>query len=640
MRTFFPLRLSSLRLGYSVAFILTIGACAQKGGAIDEKPTDRKVADREATSDRDKHQSREESLKEAAEFGIIGVPSGGLGAPVGREGEGGGGRADGLGLSGFGSGAGSLGRGSPPSHDAKRYAERSPGYSVPVTETPAEPPRRVFNPNARYATTYRPGGAALAAFDSALEKGSIPVGYKDLVGDFAARYAPTIEPAQNSALAVSFDTERTALPPEGGPVHLRVAIQGADVAPTRPHLSVNLVLDRSGSMTSGSAIERAKEAADALVDRLDPQDDFSLVTFSTDAELLVPLGNVGSRKALIHQKIGSIKAEGGTNISAGLDWGYAQAKRKSGNQSNVSIVMLLSDGHANAGDTSQEGLSKRTEDAFQSGIQTSTFGLGDSFDPRLMNAIAERGAGGYYYLADASQIAKALTTELDARLMPVAQALEVRLRLRPDVTVSKVYGSRELSSVEASHVRFQEVSTDRNVKNHDGIKADRATDAEGGMRFFIPSFSRGDKHAMLFELNVPKGVGDRAIASVELRYKDRIVRQNVAKEVAIKVSFADSDASSFATLSPSVQKSVQAFAAGEAISQSAERLAQGDRVSAERLLRERSELLTAASDRFDDKAFRDDAMRLSRLAVAVKEARVEPVAMALLLRSSARGYMQ
>ena len=289
---------------------------------------------------------------------------------------------------------------------------------------------------------------------------------------------------------------------------------------------------------------------------------------------------------------------------------------------------------------SADGLSKRTEDAFQSGIQTSTFGLGDSFDPRVMSTIADRGAGGYYYLADASQIAKALATELDARLMPVAQGLEVRLRLRSDVTVSKIYGSRELSVVDASHVRLQERLVDQNVKNHDGIARDRHHDAEGGMRFFIPSFSRGDRHAMLFELNVPKGLGEHAIASVELRYKDRIVRENVAKETAIKVRFANSDAESYASVLPSVQKTVQAFAAGEAIRQAAEQVGMGDRAGAERLLRERSELLVAAAERFNDAAFREDALRLSRLGTAVREARVEPVALALLLRSSARGYLQ
>ena len=42
--------------------------------------------------------------------------------------------------------------------------------------------------------------------------------------------------------------------------HLRVALRGADTAPPRPHLSVHLVLDVSGSM-QGAPIARCREAA-------------------------------------------------------------------------------------------------------------------------------------------------------------------------------------------------------------------------------------------------------------------------------------------------------------------------------------------------------------------------------------------
>ena len=45
------------------------------------------------------------------------------------------------------------------------------------------------------------------------------------------------------------------------------------------------------------------------------------------------------------------------------------------------------------------------------GIQTSSFGLGTDFDAALMSRIADRGAGGYYYLADSSQITPALRSQ-------------------------------------------------------------------------------------------------------------------------------------------------------------------------------------------------------------------------------------
>src|SRR5471030_1900324 len=55
----------------------------------------------------------------------------------------------------------------------------------------------------------------------------------------------------------------------------------------RTPLNLAVVLDKSGSMT-GAKLEKTKQAAMQLVDRLAPDDIFSLVIFSDHAELLVP----------------------------------------------------------------------------------------------------------------------------------------------------------------------------------------------------------------------------------------------------------------------------------------------------------------------------------------------------------------
>jgi Ca-activated chloride channel family protein len=115
---------------------------------------------------------------------------------------------------------------------------------------PAEPPVTRLDPNARYATTYRPGGAALAAFDAAVSRGQIPTSYKDLVGDFGARYAPALAAPKEGALAVAVDTARAAVGPEGGPLNLRVALASSEAIPARAPLSVHIVLDVSGSSTA------------------------------------------------------------------------------------------------------------------------------------------------------------------------------------------------------------------------------------------------------------------------------------------------------------------------------------------------------------------------------------------------------
>lgn len=510
---------------------------------------------------------------------------------------------------------------------------------VPSQEEAAPAPK--LDPNARYATTYRPGGAALAAFDAAVTRGSIPASYKDLVGDFGARYAASLPKPDKNALSLRVDNERAMLPPTGGPLNLRISLRSSDQMPARAPLSVHLVLDRSGSM-SGTAIENARLAAVALVEKMQPQDDFSMVTFSSNAEVLVPDGPVGPRKDSIIRKIRGVQADGGTNISAGLDLGYAQAHNKSISTDAVKLVMLLSDGHANGGDTNPESLGQRSANAFQDGIQTSSFGLGSDFDAALMSQIADRGAGGYYYLADSTQITPALSRELDARLVPVAQAVEVRLRLRPDVTPTKVFGSRMLDGREAANVRAQEVLVDKQLAKKDGIAQDRQTDAEGGMRFFMPAFARDDRHAMLVTVQLPQGVGERTLGSLEVKYKDRLSKKNVTEEIPIKIKFAPGDAESAASIDSSVAATVQAFNAGDTILRAVSALDQGDRITAARLLQERAELLKATSTKLGEPRLSEEAQRLVRLAQATSgQGQIsDPLPLAVLLRGSGYGYLR
>ncbi|WP_437953240.1 VWA domain-containing protein [Sorangium sp. So ce296] len=503
-------------------------------------------------------------------------------------------------------------------------------------------PEAALDPNGRFATTYRPGGGHLAAFESAVARGIVPAGERELVSDVGARYAPAIDVPKGVTLALRTDLERAKVPPGGGPVHVRVALRSTAQAPAaRPHLSVHLVLDVSGSM-SGEPMARARDAAQALVDRLDASDDFSLVTFSSDAAVRIPDGPVGPRRAAIKAAIAGIAEGGGTNIGRGLELGYAQAAQPGIPDGAVRVVLLLSDGRANAGIMSSERLSRLALDAFQAGVQTSTFGLGADYDGALMSGIASDGAGGYYYLRDPDQIAPALATELDKRLDPVATAVELRVRLKPDVKLLQVYGSRRLSDAEAARVRAIEVAADAQAARRDRIARDREDDAEGGMRFFIPAFSRDDGHALLFKLGLPAGAEARTVASIELKYKDRVTKKNVVDEAPLKVAYATGDADSAASVDLSVGKTVQGFAAGETLAEAARQIALGDRARAVALLSEREGILRAAAGALGEPLFLKDADRLARLRghAGAADGLGDPLVLAMLLETASRSHLR
>lgn len=509
-------------------------------------------------------------------------------------------------------------------------------------DMPAPPPADApIDPNGRFATTYRPGGGHLAAFESAVARGVIPAAEREVVSDVGARYWTAMDEPKTKAIALRADFERNALPPSGGDVHMRVSLRSTTKAPAgRPHLSVHLVLDVSGSM-NGAPMTQAKLAAQALVDKLAATDDFSLTTFSSDAEVRVRDTRVGPGKAGIKKAIEAIEPGGGTNIGEGLRLGYEQAKSRAVPADAVRVVFLVSDGRANSGVTSPSRLSQMALEAFQEGIQTSTFGLGADYDGALMSSIASDGAGGYYYLRDGEQIAPALTTELDKRLDPAATAVEVRIRLKEDVKLLQVYGSRRLNAAEAARVRAIEVAADEHAANRDNIKKDREDDTEGGMRFLIPAFARDDNHAMLFKLRIPAGVGNKPIATVELKYKDRVAKKNVTDEFRVAVDYANSDADSAKSVQPAVARTVQGFQAGETLMEASRLVAQGDKSRALALLAEREQILRQASGTLQEPGFNRDADRLARLSshLGSSGGMGEPLVLAMLLETAGRAHL-
>jgi Mg-chelatase subunit ChlD len=505
----------------------------------------------------------------------------------------------------------------------------------------SDAPLPTIDPNGRFATTYRPGRGHLAWFESALSRNEIPPSVRQLVGDLGSHYAPEMPAPREHALDLRADLERSALPPAGGPVQLRIALRSSDRAPgPRPPLSVHVVLDVSGSM-AGEPLENARAAVTALLARLHPQDRFSLTAFETTARVVVPDGAVGPRRQQIAEAVRHIVALGSTNLGDGLALGYREARNKALGPEWVSLVMLLSDGQPNQGVVGQGALAGQAAEAFQAGVQTSAFGVGAAHDGLLMSAIAERGAGGYYYLPHSDAIAAALGAELQSRLLPVAQAVEVRVRLQPDVRLVDVHGSRKLDLAESAQVRQQETAVDAQVAVRDRIRRDRVRDVEGGMRFFIPGFARDDQHVILLGLDLPGGLGKRDIASIELHYKDRLTSDNVSQVVGVHARYANSDLASARTIDASVAATAQGFAAGETLLAAAQWMGSVEETRGRSLLAERAALMRKAAVSLNQPRLATDARHLDdlRALIADRHGIRDPLLLAQVLTTSGLGLL-
>ena len=199
---------------------------------------------------------------------------------------------------------------------------------------------------------------------------------------------------------------------------------------TRQPATLQVVLDRSGSM-GGDRLDGAKTALLGLVDRLDPSDNLGVVAFDNAVQIVVPAGPL-TNKAAVKAAIAAVEAGGSTDLSAGYLRGLQEAQRVAG--PTGATVLLISDGHANAGVTDADQLGSVAAQAKAKGVTTSTLGFGLGYDERLLAALARGGAGNELFAEEADSAVAKISGEVDGLLDQVAQAASLRLTWSQYVT--------------------------------------------------------------------------------------------------------------------------------------------------------------------------------------------------------------
>ena len=210
----------------------------------------------------------------------------------------------------------------------------------------------------------------------------------------------------------------------------------ADVA-TKPRRRLNLalVIDRSGSM-AGPALRYALQAAEAVVDALEPDDLISVVVYDDEVDTIVD-PQLATNKDEIKQAIRRVRAGGLTNLAGGWLEGckHVQARYDA---HRLNRVMLLTDGHANVGISDPRVLIKTAGQKAEEGIVTTTLGFGNAFNEDLLIGMARAAAGNFYYIQSIDEAAEVFGIELDSLKSVVAQNLTATLTLTPDVAIADV----------------------------------------------------------------------------------------------------------------------------------------------------------------------------------------------------------
>lgn len=240
---------------------------------------------------------------------------------------------------------------------------------------------------------------------------------------------------------------------------LHIGVKGYDLKPAaRPHANVVLLVDVSGSMQEADKLPLLKSAFRLLIQKLEPEDTVSIVTYAGDAGTVLEPTPV-SDKARILDALEDLRPGGSTAGAAGIEEAYRLAEKGSV-KGGINRVLLATDGDFNVGASDDDALKAMIEKKRESGVFLSIFGFGQgNYNDQLMQALAQNGNGVAAYIDTLSEAEKTLVQEASASLFPIASDVKFQIEFNPEVIA------------EYRQIGFETRALDRADFNNDSVDA-------------------------------------------------------------------------------------------------------------------------------------------------------------------------
>ncbi|NMB76236.1 MAG: VWA domain-containing protein [Myxococcales bacterium] len=185
---------------------------------------------------------------------------------------------------------------------------------------------------------------------------------------------------------------------------------------------ITFVVDTSGSM-SGDKMRFAKEALKYCLNRLNGDDIFNVVRFSTDVESFEKAPVAASRdnvqRALTF--VDRMEAAGGTAIDEALMAALAGHTKKD----EPNLVVFITDGHPTVGETNPKEILAHIKAKNAAAARVFAFGVGDDINTLLLDQIGQENFADATYLKANQEIEQRLSAFYDKISHPVLADLRI-----------------------------------------------------------------------------------------------------------------------------------------------------------------------------------------------------------------------
>lgn len=182
-----------------------------------------------------------------------------------------------------------------------------------------------------------------------------------------------------------------------------------------------LVLDRSGSM-EGEKFQQAQQAAGYILQHLNAEDRFNIISFSTGIEMYANRLRPASEGQQAQAWVSSLSAEGSTDINRALLEAASMVK-----PDRPAYLIFLTDGLPTEGVRDSQSILENFSSSAPDNLRVFTFGVGYDVDTILLDSLAQQHHGRSSYVQPGMDLSEILSTFYNGISTPVLTNLDLRI---------------------------------------------------------------------------------------------------------------------------------------------------------------------------------------------------------------------